>query len=277
MRDIWLFCHLWQETKQDIPIMTSLPIELPVGFTPLITQGDLVTIGQLLARKEAPQDEVVNILQSLNVSRNHAKKVLKKGPGEKINPGDVIAIKKSLFGKEQARIISEIAGTIIRYERDTGNLVVRTQQEPSSLEIISPVAGSVTLCNNREIVIETDGALVTTGVTLGKAGEGTLFILRESFDDSGSDNAVYYLDSRATDKIVLAKTLTRELVIKGDSIGVIGFLGMTISNEDITYLQEKQFELPVIEISQELVVHLHRWENRKIMVETRSKAIILRE
>ncbi len=257
--------------------MTSLPIELPEGFTLLIIQGDVVTSGQVIAKKEAPQDEVVNIIQALNVSRYHAKKVLKKGPGERISPGDVIAVKKSFFGKDQAKVVSQITGTILRYERNTGNLVVRTDVDATSLELISPVAGSVTLCNNREIVIETEGAYVTTGVALGNTGEGALFVLSESFDDGGSDNALYYLDSRATEKIVLAKNLTRDLVIKGDSIGVVGFLGTTISNEDITYLQEKQIELPVIEITPELVAKIHTWENKKIMIETRSKAIILRE
>jgi hypothetical protein len=257
--------------------MTSLPIELPEGFTPFVTQGDRVTIGQIIAKKEAPQDETVNIIQALKISRIQAKKVLKKSPGERIKPGDVVAVKKSLFGKEQARIISEIAGTIIRYERDTGNLVVRTDHDASELELISPVAGTVTMCNNREIVVDTEDAFVTDGIAIGNPGEGTLFVLTESFDESGSENALYYLDSRAADKIVLAKALTRELIIKGDSIGVRGFLGITISNEDIIYLQEKQIELPVIEITTELVSKLHSWENKKIMIETKSKAIILRE
>jgi hypothetical protein len=256
--------------------MTSLPIELPEGFVPLVTQGDSVVIGQKIAEKEAPLDEVVNIIESLKVSRSHAKKSLKKGPGERIEPGDIVAVKKNFLGKEKAKIISQISGTIIRYERDTGNLVVRTDRETAELELISPVAGTVTLCNNREIVIETEGAYLSDGVTIGESGEGTLLVLRESFDE-GLDSALYYLDSRAEGKMVLVKSLTRDLVIKGESIGVTGFLGTTITNEDIDYLQQKQLPIPVIEITEELVTNLHSWENKKIMVEVRSKAIILRE
>ena len=77
--------------------MTSLPIEIPEGFIPLVTEGDIVTAGQIIAKKEAPQDEIVNILQGLNIPRKHAKKVLKKSPGERINPGDIIAIKKNWY------------------------------------------------------------------------------------------------------------------------------------------------------------------------------------
>jgi len=256
--------------------MTPLPIELPVGFVPLISQGDSVTIGQIIAQKEAPKDEIVNIIEALKVPRSKAKKTLRKGPGQKINPGDIIAIKKSFFGKELAKIVSHIAGTITRYERDTGNLVVRVDHEAAALELISPVAGTVTLCNNREIVIETSGAYLSNGVTLGESGEGTLFVLRESFDDN-LDNALYYLDSRSVGKMVLVKDLTRDLIIKGESIGVTGFLGTVISNEDIEYLQQKQIPIPVIEITKELVSDLHAWENKKIMIEVRSKAIILRD
>src|SRR5258708_7177192 len=210
--------------------MTPLPIELPEGFIPHVTKGDTVTAGQVIGKKEAHRDEMVNIMQGLNVSRSVAKKVLKKGPGERINPGDVVAVKKSFFGREQAKVISHISGTIIRYERDTGNLVVRTDLDASSLELISPVAGTISLCNNREIVIETEDALVSTGVALGNTGEGTLFVLKESFEEGGSENALYYLDSRVAQKIVLVKTLTRDLIFKGDSIGVDGVLVTPISN-----------------------------------------------
>ena len=112
---------------------------------------------------------------------------------------------------------------------------------------------------------------------MGNTGEGILLVLKESFEESGSDNALYYLDSRAEEKIVLVKTLTRDLIVKGDSIGVLGFLGTTISNDDIVYLQERQIALPVIEVSEDLVPKLHLWENKKVMLETGSKAIILRD
>jgi len=256
--------------------MTSLPIDLPEGFVPLVTQGDSVIIGQIIARKEAPKDEVVNIIEAFKVSRSRAKKTLRKGPGDRIDPGDVVAVKKNFFGKDVSKIVRQISGTIIRYERDTGNVVVRTDQDSSDLELISPVAGTVTLCNNREIAVETTGAYLSDGVTLGSTGEGTLFVLRESFDDQ-SDNTLYFLDSRVEGKMVLVKVLTRELIAKGESIGVTGFLGTTISNEDIDYLQQKQLSIPVIEITEELVTNLHSWENKKIMIEVRSKAIILRE
>jgi hypothetical protein len=256
--------------------MTPLPIDLPEGFTLLVVEGEKVDIGQIIARKDAPKDVSVNIIRALNISHSHAKKALQKIPGEQINPGDVIAIKKNFFGKVKSKITSQTTGTITRYDEDTGDLVVRTDVETSSLELISPVAGTVALCNNREIVIDTNEAFVSGGVALGHTGEGILYILKESFDE-GLDNTLYYLDNRAADKIVSVKELTRDLIIKGESIGVKGFIGSNISKEDISYLEKKDITIPVLEIAAELVSQLNSWENRKIMIEVKSKAIILRD
>lgn len=257
--------------------MTALPITLPEGFTPLVKKGDNVFFGQTLAQKAAPQDEIVNIMEAFKLSRPQAQKAVKRIPGERISPGDIIAVKKNFLGQVKGTIVSEVSGIILRYERDTGNLVVRTDIEPSSLEIISPVAGTVSLCNNKEIVIETKNALVTQGVALGSTGEGTLFVLQESFGENGSANALFYLDDRATGNIVLVHTVTRELLIKGDSIGAAGFLAVVIPDEDISYVQEKGIELPVLEVAEELVEKLHPWKDKKILVDITSKAIILRE
>lgn len=256
--------------------MTSLPIDLPEGFIPIIANGDTVTSGQILAKKDTPQDEVVNIIKSLNVSRKEAKKTLKKGPGERISPGDVIAIKKSFFGKVRGKITSQISGIVLRYERDTGDLYVRTDITPSSLELISPVAGVISLCNNKEIQIQTNDAFVSNGIALGTTGEGLLYILKESFDEKGSDNTLYYLDTRLEGKIILVHTISRDIVIKGESIGVSGFLCVAIGNEEIDYLRNSGVSVPVLEIAEELVSQLHQWENKKVLIDSSNKAVILR-
>jgi hypothetical protein len=256
--------------------MTELPIDLPEGFVPLVVKDYHVHVGQILAKKDAPKDAVVNILESLDVSRSQGRKSLKKSPGDKITPGDVIAVRKSLFGKVQKRVVSQISGIILRYERDTGNLVVRTDQEMASLELISPVAGTVTLCNNKEIVIQTKDAVVSKGAVLGETREGILFVLEASFEPD-FDSALYYLDNRVSGKIVLAKKLTRDLITKGNTIGVKGFIGVEILRADIEYLQERDISLPVLEISEELVDQLADWKNKRVMIDTQNKAVILRE
>lgn len=258
--------------------MTALPILLPEGFSTLVSVGDTVTPGQRLAQKSAPQDQSVNIIQGLGLTRAQARKSLRKNPGDRINPGDVLAVKKTLFGKVKGSVTSGITGVILRYERDTGNLVVRTDYQAASLELISPVAGTVRLCNNKEIVIQTKDALVSEeGVALGQTAEGPLFILEESFEDSSADNTLYYLDRRTVGKIVVIHTLTRDILTKGSSIGVAGFLAMIIGPEEIVFFEEKKLQLAVLEVDEDIIEQSDEWRDRKVMVDITSKSIILRE
>jgi hypothetical protein len=257
--------------------MTSLPVPLPDGFTPIVAVGTVVTVGQVLAQKAANKEEIINILQSLNVSRSQIKKVLKKNPGDAINPGEIIAEKKNFFGKQQAAIVSSITGTILRYERDTGNLIIRTDESVTSSEVISPVDGTVDLCNNKEIVIRTDKAVTGGRVVSGINNTGELFILEESFIDDGSTNVLYYLDSRAIGKIILGGTFSRDVLIKGVGIGATGFLGLAIPDEDIAYLQEKKITIPVMEIDSESMQKLKTKQGKKVVLDTQNNVIIFQE
>lgn len=257
--------------------MTSLPILLPEGFSPLVSAGAKVIRGQKLAQKHAPQDQSVNIMEALKLSRAQARRALRKNPGDRVEPGDVLAVKKSLFGKVKGSVTSGISGSILRYERDTGNLVVRTDYQSSSLELISPVAGTVYICNNKEIVLHTAHALASEGVALGKSAEGELFILNESFTDTSADNTLYYLDRRAVGKIVLVHTLTREVLTKGNTIGVKGFICIVIGPEEIIFTQEKKTQLPILEINEDIAEKLDHWKKKKVMVDITSKSIILQD
>ena len=254
--------------------MTALPIVLSEGFSALVKEGDTIISGQLLARKAAPKDEIVNLFDTLHINRSEAKKVLKKGPGDQIKPGDIVAVKKNIFGKVLSKIVSEIDGTIIRYERDTGNLVVRNDLS-NDLKLISPVAGTVTLCNNREIVLQTEHAVVTNGVSLGNSAQGDLYVLQESFTLDGMENALYYLDHRAVGKIVIVQGLTRDLVSKGNSIGAAGFLGLHIGDNELLYMEEKSLPMPVLQIDETLLETIHQWENKPVYVDVMTKAIVL--
>jgi len=254
--------------------MISLPILIPEGFTPVVTSGSNVKYGDLLAEKMTPLEQVLNIADALNISLAKVKHVLKKNPGDNVAKGDIIALKKNIFGKQQAIIISEIEGTVVRYERDSGNLVIRTDQQTASNKLFSPVEGKIDLCNNREIVIVTDKAIVGGDIISGTKAEGELFILEESFTQDGIDNVLYYLDSAAVGKIILGGSFPRDVLVKGVGIGVLGFIGIDIKAQDINYLQEKKITLPVMAISTEALSTLRRWKGKKVSFDAQNKFII---
>jgi hypothetical protein len=254
--------------------MPALPFQLSDGYKPVVQQGDTVTAGQIIAKSQAKVEEIVNIPEQLNVPLKNAGKYVKKAPGDAIEPGDVIAVKKNFFGKTKEVIISEIVGTVLRYERDTGNLVVRNDEVIDEGDIISPVEGVVELCNNKEIVVRTDKAIGGSRVVSGVKGEGEIFVLEESFLENGAGNLLFYLDSRAVGKIVLGEKFSRDVFIKGVGIGAAGFLAKSIPDDDIAYLREKNISMPVMEIDSESIEILKQKNGHKVVLDAETRTVI---
>jgi hypothetical protein len=153
--------------------VTQLPISLPSGFTPLVKANDKVASGTVLAQKTAVAEHVLSLTDVFSISPNEARKTLLKAPGENVAKGETIAVRKRLFGKKHV-ITSNISGVVLRFERDTGNLVIQANSEQVNSTVISPVDGIVTLCDNEKIVVSSP----TKGVSGIKGTGGRFFRFR---------------------------------------------------------------------------------------------------
>lgn len=269
MQDILHYCHLSAASKflytKD---MTSLPITLPDGFVSTVNAGDVVIIGQVIATKKNHADEIINIPKALSIKRNHVKKVLRKIPGEEVNEGDIIAVKNNLFGTSRTTLRSRVSGTIVRFERNTGNLIIRKSGGSTTpIDMISPVEGTVALCDNKRIVINTDKNVLTGIESVGRMGQGEVFILFE--------NNPFYLDASAIGKIVVGNNFTREMLIKGVSIGVAGIITGNIENRDFEYLKEKGINTPIIKIDAESLEKIKGWNEKKVHINPETNSVIL--
>lgn len=246
--------------------MTTLPIILPDGFTPDVNVGDNIIIGQTIASKKSTGEEIVNIQQELSVSRSQVKKILKKSPGDSVSIGDILAQKKSFFGGVTT-LRSKAEGTVVRYERDSGNLVIKTGSDSVISSLFSPVDGSVSLCNNKEIKIDTDKNVFIGIDSTGTNGEGKVLILRESDP--------YYLNSQCIDKIIVGQSFSREMLLKGIGIGVTGIIGTDISEKDLEYLNDKRFKAPVIKVDDKSLDKIIEWSGKKVFLDAEKRSIIL--
>lgn len=253
--------------------MPKLNFELPDGYKVLVKTGEKVVPRQVLAKNKNKVQESVNIAEHLHVPEKKAGKYVCVDVGDTISEGDVIAEKKNFFGKTTAIIVSEINGTVLRYERDTATLIVRNEDIPDEGDIISPVEGLIELCNNKEIVIRTDKAVSGSRAVSGDPGEGEIFVLEESFSPEVG-NILIYLDSRAAGKIVLGDTFTKDIFIKGVGIGALGFLAKTIADEDFEYLREKSVSIPVMEVDDTSLEELRQKNGQKVCIDTQSRTII---
>ncbi len=246
--------------------MTSLPVSLPDGFVNVVDEGTTIIVGQVIASNKGPFDKIINIPKVLGVNRIQAKKIITKIPGELVNVGDVIAVKKGFFGTQKIILRSKVAGTVTRFERETGNLVIKTSVTVSKKDIISPVDGIIAMCDNREIVINTDKNVVIGELAQGSEVTGEIHVLQA--DDP------YYLTANAIGKIAVSKNFTKDMISKSVGIGVAGIIGVGINDRDIDHLAEKKFQMPIIKISEQNYDSIKHWNGKKVFINPGSKSII---
>lgn len=258
--------------------MVSLPISLPDGFSPVVTVGDPIKVGETIAQKKIFNEDVINIPAELSVSVKKAKKLLTKKPGDPVQEQEIIAVKHGFLGFGRRLLRSRITGTVSRYERDTGHLVIQTSYEPLTENLVSPVDGTVALCDNEKIVINTDKNILMGTRGSGTTGDGELFILESSLNNEENyenANLLYFLDNRAVGKVIVGGCLPREVLVKGVGIGAKGIIGTRIADEDIAYLMQRRLSVPIIEIDPETVKKLQQWKGKKIFLDGDSKSIVL--
>lgn len=254
--------------------MTALPIQLPSGFFPQINVGDTVAVGDVLAQSRGAEEVLINIATQLRIPVPKAKTKLKKIPGDTVVVGEVLAHTKGLLGFSKTEVVSNVAGTVTRYERHTGNLAIRTGSTAQPKMLVSPVAGTISLCDNEKIVIETPKSALVAEAGIGETTTGEVMLLESSFSAGNQENLLYYLDGRTIGKIVVASFFTREMLLKGVGLGVKGLIGANIAENDLSYLAARKDTIPVLTVGVESLAALKQWQGRKVYLDGGSKSII---
>lgn len=248
--------------------MISLPVLLPQGYSAVVREGENVSEGQVIASQSTINEIKINIPRELSVKLSRAKKYITKIPGEKVEKGEVIAIKKSFFGGNTL-LRSREAGTIVRYIRQSGELVIALKEgvNTGELDIFSPVEGVVQLCDNKEIVIATDRQAFQVDFALGTPIHGKIEFLDK--EDS------YHINTEVIGKIVVSKFLSREMILKGIGIGVLGFIGVEISDQVIEYLLKKETKTALIRVDEKIYEKLKQKKSETIFINPVAKVIFI--
>jgi biotin carboxyl carrier protein len=159
--------------------MTELPVLIPTGFTTTITPGTTVTVGDTLATYDAVSEEAINLAEKLETNPLKVAKMLKKNPGESVEVGEALAVESGFFSSIQVQ--SKVAGTIIRYERNTGKLIIAPtksdEAEAIGDTIVAPVEGTVLSVDDSQIILKTDKNVLAASRGSGKAVSGDVYIL----------------------------------------------------------------------------------------------------
>lgn len=270
--------------------MTSLPITIPSGYSLLVKKGDFVKAGQVLAQKEeasssfspvsSSQEIVIDLASVSNLSPSAVRKKLLKGPGDTVAVGEVLLTTGTAFGLKKEEIISEIDGTVSRFERDTGRLILRNNENdmaesevsPQLQTIISPLVGTISLCNNDAIVIETESKTLMGSEGIGGTAKGKVVAINPKGDIVTSDE----ITKEYSGKVVILPDIQREALAKAAVLEVGGILGTALHEGVFGYISSRKIDLPVIAIDTTIGKKLMK-EKNDVIIHGEQKTIVLEE
>lgn len=260
--------------------MTTLPIVLSSGYIPLIKKDDVVCAGQIVAQKITYKEFIANVVKQLEISPEKARKCLCKKPGDKVELGDVLAVKKGFLGLSEEKILSKVSGIFSRYERDSGNIYIKVETEKYVSDIVSPVDGIVAMCDNNKIVIATDKDVYVGINGVGESAQGEVFVIEDAFSHEGksaeeSEISIYYaLDSEAIGKIVVGNIFSKDLIIKCIGMGAVGIIGTKIRDEDLKYISFRHLQVPILVVDNDTIEKVIKWKSKKIYLNSQEKIIL---
>ncbi|MEK7573441.1 MAG: hypothetical protein AAB531_03345 [Patescibacteria group bacterium] len=251
--------------------MTSLSIKLENGFSPKVKAGDKVAVGQLLAEKSIKgTDHEIHIAKLLDVPPQISSKFVIKRPGDRVGQGTIVAVKKGALGMGGKKAVSPIEGTVFKFENETGILTIRSSTESQIENLFSPVDGEVAVCDNEKITIKTQKGVIAASVVLGVGSfEAELYVVK------GDEVSSADLKSDLKGKVVVGKSLDREVIAKSLGLGAKGVIGGNINEEDIADLKARMTKTPIFVVSDEDIEKIIKSDGKKIYLETEKRTLIL--
>lgn len=163
---------------------------LPLKGQVLVQVGEPVNPDTVIARTELPGPiTTVRVAERLGIEPSELPKYLLKRVGDKVQAGEVIAERKSLFGLFTSRVTSPVIGTIDFISERTGNIGIR--HLPTPVEVTAYLRGLVV-----EVLPEEGAIVATRGVFVqgifGLSGErhGQIATLARSPDEVVPDTSV---------------------------------------------------------------------------------------
>jgi hypothetical protein len=133
---------------------------LPIPGDVLVAVGDQVDARQVVAHAFMPGDITpLNMAKQLSMPPSDVPECMTKRVGDTVNPGDVLARTKGIFGRFRTEYKAQVSGTIESISAVTGQVIVRGAPQP--VEVLAYLAGRVVDIVPREgCVIEADVTFV---------------------------------------------------------------------------------------------------------------------
>ena len=245
--------------------MTKLPVPIPSGFEVKVKEGQKVSEKEILAEdtEDNSSQARIKVSAGLSISPEKAKKLLKKNPGDKIEESDLIAEVSSFLQKKA--IISKIDGTFLRFDENSGEIIVKTEKAKSQ-GILSPISGKVSKIEEGKIEIETESEAVSAEKGTGERAEAEIYFI----DREQAEAKDLKLD--ISGKIVIVRKIGREALAKALGMGAVGVVAVEVSDQTLDEFSAKNIKNPIVQVSEGNLGFLKT--AKKVIMDGQSKIII---
>lgn len=206
---------------------------LPLEGEVLVKAGDVVRADDIVARTELPGKVYpVNIANQLGVDPDRLKEFMRKGVGDRVTEGEIIASTPGFLGLFKAESRAVVSGTIESVSSVTGEVIL--QANPIPVEIDAYINGRVVE------VIPGEGCVVQANATL----------VQGIFGLGGEVKAPVHVAVSRPDEVLDAGRLTPEMagkiVVGGSDVPVaalkraqeLGIVGLVTGGFDYDEIKE---------------------------------------
>ncbi|HTG90505.1 MAG TPA: hypothetical protein VL914_09915 [Vicinamibacterales bacterium] len=163
---------------------------LPISGTVVVKPGDRVEARQVVAETFMPGDiSPLNLAKLLSMPPGDVPECMTKKEGERIEPGDVLARTKGIFGKFRQEYKSTIGGTIESISAVTGQVIVRGA--PLPVQVKAYLTGQVVeVFPNEGCAIEADVTFVQGIFGIGGETFGPIRIVAKRHDQELTEDLI---------------------------------------------------------------------------------------
>ena len=197
---------------------STLTMEISPEFEVVVSRGDKVTSGQVLAKsKKQPVFERIPISKILGVPKNSISSYLSVSLGKKVKKGETIALRQNIFKK--TRVLCPYEGMMESIDLKDGALVIARQGAEGEKIEKAPLEGVIIDLKTGELTIGFEGKAIE-----GKEGRGERAFGQCILFDRRVD--MLDLDIEVEGKIAIGSYFTDGARAKFNALGGVGIIAL---------------------------------------------------
>lgn len=226
----------------------------------LVKEGDMVVLGELLAKVKPKEIESFNFSQFFGkLSESKLKDMNQKFKNSWVNSGDLLCLTGGIFPN---KLCFPMSGNFLEID-EFGNLRIE-KIDTQEKEIVSPINSKVIKIEDDKIILEFEAQeFKGEGKIEGKSwGNAWIMIIDENKD----------LNSEMYGGILFTNNLSRSFLLKAEVVGIVG----VVTNQEIG-IELINSDLPLLKLDDDDWDNLmkHKGQKRRMLLNSRVGRLLM--